>query len=407
MVGSKRNPQVARILGIAQRLITASDRADAQSALSMFLRNGVAWSMCEEEASIYRELVDAAARLAGSGYSRRFAESTVQEALTAGGATLPEPAQVAAAIVDVLTATPPMARVLCPIQGVDLQVPSVVIGDVTLRPRSAALGLFEQLVEDDTQRDAIREHFVSGLRGATAFADVEVAGDPEHATQLACARADTALDLVRFVAAVTVPSGYRPDAGLLGDFVVGGRSVLLQPAGGGLVVRSETLGPLSPIRLDESFLNVAASMGVDRLYRLVSSTPPPDNFHDRVMRSLFWFGRAQRSRGTEFEWLSLVTALELFFNERGERGITEAVADGTAFVLGSSVAERIVISKNVRRFYAERSKISHAGQRGGDEAEVSLLRQYVHRTIQWSLRNLETFSTSASLRSWLTEQRYR
>ena len=86
-------------------------------------------------------------------------------------------------------------------------------------------------------------------------------------------------------------------------------------------------------------------------------------FPKRVWTALYWFGETMVEREVNSLIIKYATCLEALFNSR-EGGISEQIAEFTAFVCGHSKDERIYIYDNIKNLYKLRSTAVHGGDTG-------------------------------------------
>lgn len=89
----------------------------------------------------------------------------------------------------------------------------------------------------------------------------------------------------------------------------------------------------------------------------------------RIQRAIIWYSKAVNSDGIEEQFIGLTTAVEglLVGKDEGNStastaGISQRLAERTAFLLGKNYAERLEYLKTVKELYGFRSKIVHEGK---------------------------------------------
>lgn len=95
------------------------------------------------------------------------------------------------------------------------------------------------------------------------------------------------------------------------------------------------------------------------------------DFQKRVWTALYWFGEAMVERESNSLIIKYATCLEALFNSR-EGGISEQIAEFTAFINSTLTDERIYIYDNVKKLYQLRSSAVHGGYTGVGIDEIFL-----------------------------------
>jgi uncharacterized protein YcgL (UPF0745 family) len=92
-----------------------------------------------------------------------------------------------------------------------------------------------------------------------------------------------------------------------------------------------------------------------------------DELEEAVVRSVYWFGEAEKDRDRAGKWLKLWSCLESFFSSQ-KKDITESNARGVAVLLVfgryefKEFNDYAALKSKVKRFYVVRSKAVHRGE---------------------------------------------
>jgi hypothetical protein len=138
------------------------------------------------------------------------------------------------------------------------------------------------------------------------------------------------------------------------------------------------------------------------MYRAEKKT----DFSDTLLTGINWAANAFMQVEPANEFLSLVICLETFLTrERDGRGITNAISEGVAWVLGQNSAERQALRKEMKKLYRERSSITHTGQQDDLADDLLLLRERVKAFLRAMVQRRNEFKTGGkkSLQLWIDE----
>jgi len=134
---------------------------------------------------------------------------------------------------------------------------------------------------------------------------------------------------------------------------------------GGLATSSTSHGASDELPVDHPSLT-NEDLGYKSIWQM-ADTNSLNQFHKRILLAIEWIGRSIMEPLPQSAFLKAAIALEKIFtyNEKTiiNASILSQISEGTAFILGKSVEERLEIEKEVKKLYELRSAIVHSGNK--------------------------------------------
>ena len=138
-----------------------------------------------------------------------------------------------------------------------------------------------------------------------------------------------------------------------------------------------------------------------RIADLVGRSPNTE-YDEMLQRSVRWFAKGEREEDPDDRKLSYVTAVDLFFSQRG-RGSTSRICRGFAFALAEREDAIPQLARYMFHAFASRSETSHEGRLEVlTDENLDTLRWLVRNTILSMLRRL--LATKKDIRRWVGER---
>ena len=115
---------------------------------------------------------------------------------------------------------------------------------------------------------------------------------------------------------------------------------------------------------------------------------------------------SQKTMERENKFLNLTTCLEAFFTPKERDPITNAIAEGCAFVLSEGFENRKAIHRRVKLLYGQRSGLSHGGKTAILDSELTEIALIAWQLLYAMTAKLDEFQSKESLREWIEEQKF-
>lgn len=307
-------------------------------------------------------------------------------------------------------------QIYVPITGIELAVPELKIGQVTLKRFDDSL--FERFA---TQIDRYSEnHPPEQVEGGNHFkelgrqqlygkvcAEFITVAEPDRGYERANEEARRAIELVTFACIAQLP----PDApqsniviGLDGEVPRIGPWILSMSE---KEINSTHRAPISamPITINADSISGLQHVGALVLSDLLSRPQHElSDWEESLIRAVHWLATSQAQVELQNRLLNLNTAIEtLLTDSRG--GITAQVAESVALLIGRSFEERKQIKTFISRMYRQRSAVSHGGAKTLIEADVNNLRRMVARLITTLVRHKDQWTSKDQVNGWLERKR--
>lgn len=258
-----------------------------------------------------------------------------------------------------------------------------------------------------TQKVQLQELLEKQFPVDAAWLWLDIAGEEGRVAELARARAQRAVDVLRCLGRVRFPSGERRYIGLRGD-VHRDSQLSVRFAGSGMGVDLQATGALFPCELDEEALtHFRDACGLDALSRLLAKeTSAQGELEEAISAAVSWIGRGLVEPDPASRALFLTIGLERLLLGDGEPhdNIADRIARRLSWLLGETKDVRLRLSRTSKELYNLRSEVAHTGCAEIDDDKVSQLEILtVHAIIRMALRTAE-WSTHGAFAAWVEEQ---
>jgi hypothetical protein len=259
--------------------------------------------------------------------------------------------------------------------------------------------------ETDAQISQVRTWLQSLL--GTVCAEYRMQAESGKAIDQARIEIDRVLDLLRFALFALQDPAERIGIGRPGELAGGSYPVTVFSSNGTFVSWPNQAGVQGSLKFDAGTRNKLDLIGI---FTMANALEAPDEkktrFQLTVVRAIHWFAVGQMQAEPENAFLNYTTALEALFTPRGrDLSVTNAVADGVAFTLGTDLADRKATKKLVKDLYEVRSRITHGGEVLLTQQNLSQLRYITFMSIQVAIRSLTVFSGKDDLLDWIETRR--
>jgi hypothetical protein len=283
------------------------------------------------------------------------------------------------------------------IVGISMKMDQLTLGKITLRNmRGAQFITFAQQIESEIVRhESVQEKrekrlqrwhdYIQPLLKGKTVATYSTIAEPLRARELAEQECARVIDILRYFIFVTNKKR-SINIGLPGELGHGLSEVVVASSTYEFDTLWESKGPDLFNITEQTELEMREESIYDLIdmYRAEKKT----NFSSTLLTGIYWVANALTQVEPANEFLSLVSCLETFLTrEKTDIGsITNAIAGGVGWVLGSNVEERLNFHREMKTIYIERSTISH----GGNQKEIAkllprlriIVRTFIHRMVQ-------------------------
>ena len=274
--------------------------------------------------------------------------------------------------------------------------------------------LADETYQIETGKDPRFAHFnVSGafatssmrtrsIRNSGAFC-IPVRSEKGMAPKLAVPPAEKALHILTYLALVQDQGGVRPSLAFRKETNYRVRCAVMSTDKSAAYWEDEGERPSADetLLIDAEFITRANEDGLEDLQRFCSSSEQSPL--ERVMsNALRWLHLSTTDRTRENEFTSLMKVLEIFLNPEGDERIANAVAEGTALILGNEFEERREIKKHIRELYRIRNKIVHGTSVNQQElGRITKLRYYAANLVRILLIMSPEWQSLDDIRAYL------
>jgi hypothetical protein len=305
--------------------------------------------------------------------------------------------------------------VYIPLSGVKLDIESFEIGNVKLF--SMTDELYDSLVNQlettmaNSERTAEQKQksiqlWLGDLKDCVC-AEYRCVAEPDKARNRAIEECQRAFDFLRFSIHMMGQDHLRLAVGFLGEV---NPHILTIPVISSdsehFLISSHRVGPLTHFVIDSKTVDTMQELGIFHVAELLSQELAEDSFGVAVLRGLRWFSNAQIQLVSENQLLNLMTCLETFLTRRGIEQITNTVAEGVAFVLGSNVAESRWLKSRIHDFYEYRSRVSHGGHSAIPDSLLKEFKDIVGKFLMYMIQKLGVFELRKDLDEWIEKQKF-
>jgi hypothetical protein len=309
------------------------------------------------------------------------------------------------------------STVYLPLAGIRMEVEDLHLGPVTIRKSDATTvaemmrgvsGIVDASVATDKAKAAVRDRMKQAYENLSAFAVVRVVAEPERARERAVEETSRVIDLLRYSIPALYPASLRVAVSLQSENLCqrNTSAPIVSCDTASLKIKPYFLGPLRPFDITTHTLERFSKLGVFRVAEILEK--PPDEvsgFEQAVLRGLHWFASGVASSQPENAFLNWITCLETYLTPEHSEPIRMAVAEGTAIILVTGLANRRSLKSRVSRYYELRSRLSHGGTGQISESDIGAMRIIAGSLTWWMIGKVDEFATARELQTWLEDQR--
>lgn len=303
--------------------------------------------------------------------------------------------------------------VIIPLSGIIMEIDTLEIGRVTLR-RATPEYLQQRIVGPvkDLPAEQVEKHVQIVLKGKREIvcAECRILAEQIRAEQRTFDECSRALDVLRYAIPELIETHLKASIGFEHDILKSDPLQLFTSPVGENHVRAITRQNfiLSELKLNANSVATLDRIGALKLSALLKK--PVDeltDFEKTVLRGLHWYSVSQKTVETENKFLNLTTCLETFFTSKGRDPISNAIAEGCAFVLSEDFELRRAIYRDVKKLYGQRSGLSHGGKTAILESELKLIERFAWELLRAMIAKLDKLQSRESLREWIEEQKFK
>jgi hypothetical protein len=342
----------------------------------------------------------------------------VEATLMGEAFTKPAEADVLAAVeraAAILDAEPPENVVVLPIahlllSDMELAFPNMVLHTITegrlaeIRQRYNHILDSSKHTEEEKANLRVIVDETTKLMLNLPCAVVTIRGDKDKVLDDATRAAETVVDFLQFVAAKYEYSFKEIRIRIGGDLVTNQPPTIIMASDGSSIQDIRKRLFEHRFQLEQRHIDEMRIEGFGPLFDALAK-PEADRteFEKVLLRAMHWVADAERQQLPENKTTSYITAIDMFFSTKDEP-VTRDVTEGTAVIIGSTLADRTAILAHINKVYDTRSKISHAGDPADREAYVMAKTLALNLIARLSAMSSQ-FESKQSLRSWLKERR--
>ncbi len=235
----------------------------------------------------------------------------------------------------------------------------------------------------------------------------KIVAEKDRAAQRALEETQRVLELLRYAVHAMGLGYYRIAIGLDGDINKTARNMLMTSPSLNISLRTDFLGPLSPLVIDDKVKDRIEEIGIFKLAEILKKKTGENSFDEILLRGVHWFANAQTQLEKENDLLSLTTCLETFLTSGGVDKIANTLGEGVAFILGTGLQQRKYLKKRVIALYNKRSKISHGGNMLISEDDREELRKIVGDFLARMVQMKDKFKSRTDLDEWIDNQKFK
>ncbi len=198
------------------------------------------------------------------------------------------------------------------------------------------------------------------------------------------------------------------EAGIAGRGFASGWVVLRKKAGRPWDMALGSGGVKDLIHLERMLRNWSEDeiTSLERIY----TNERPSKVERKVLQALFWLGEATFPASNISRFVRLAVAFESAIGGESRRlseiGVTEMLAERTAFVLGGRADARLAWHGQVKRLYGLRSRVMHGDMDSVPDDDLTRWAFLVWKTVRAMLNRTSQFSTVEEFADWIRTQRY-
>jgi hypothetical protein len=296
--------------------------------------------------------------------------------------------------------------VLVPVEGLVLNVKSLIIGRVAFYARDPKANELDQALQNLEERKVNIKSVKEDLHDASCYAKVETVGDDDFARNDAVRQTVEATQILNLYLS---SSRHQPHWSAIQI----ARVIISQTKTGD--IRDAVMGyhqsfpTHRPLELDRNKMQQMLEWGLEELVACFQ----PENKSDiaqRIRRAVTWYSRAVDANSPEEKFVNLTTALEsLLVGDEGKGpyattgSISQNIGERAAFLRGDNFENRMRIEKIAKDLYALRSAIVHRGE-SVPLGELVQMDELVAQATLTFLRH--KFTSWSAFQQWVAKQRY-
>ncbi len=270
--------------------------------------------------------------------------------------------------------------VLIPIEGVELKLAELKIGEAILYPteRGPLITNLASPKDGMNSREFVENYIKPTFREAGCYAVIEVEGDSGFATQQALQKAQDIVHILNlYMASCRQKRSGWQKIGVMGQPTMVREELVIyitSPVGEHETQPRVGFSGRSPpgwaYEIDSAKVQKFKDSGLDEVsacFRYRDSNPAL--IRSRIRRSVTWYSKGVNADNSDEQFVALAIALESLLVGKEERdlsvpwgSIAQRLADRVAFLIGRDYAKRVNLAKETKRLYRIRSKIVHQGQ---------------------------------------------
>ncbi len=390
---------------------------------SFFLSDGVAFTLCDEYAVEYNNLLKDLLRQGawGEKFSESYISNHIRDVIvkTIKDEKLDNLTAYFEELINGLDGYSQEQVVLVPVANVVMVGGVLPIGYIILKRIDdkridelmgrIALVINASELSGEEKKNRIqmaRKVFLSPINGKVC-AEYKVVAEPRRAKELAEEELRRALDLFRF----SMPALYHDSLncliGLEGEIIQGSRSTLIISSDAkSFSAPSELVGALQPFELSPGNVDIMKGIGVFGLSDILKKVETTE-FERFLLHGIHWYSDSIMQIKLENKLTSLMSCLETLLNPKESlSSITSAIAEGVALICAKETESRIKIDKRIKELYRKRSALSHGGEKEILSADIEELRMLAHAFLRNMIDKLGEFKVQSDLFEWIKILKY-
>lgn len=169
--------------------------------------------------------------------------------------------------------------------------------------------------------------------------------------------------------------------------------------------QSHLVGAIEEIVLNQKIIDGLKRLEIDKLMNIVSTRNKSD-FNDKLLRSILWYIEGSFKERQTDQILSLVIALECVMKPRNTMGIKDSTVENVAVLIGSDLAERKKIIKELKELIDSRNGVAHgSGTMDISEAKMAKFNNLVKRMIFRLIDYIDKVKSMEEVHNDLTNRR--
>jgi hypothetical protein len=309
--------------------------------------------------------------------------------------------------------------VYLPLFWIQLEAPVLKLGNVALEKITQSKlediiavsdFVFNQSTSPAETIEFVKEKNREALQGflGKVCTRYEVNAEPIRAKQRAEEETRRVVDLLRYSIPALHSKDLRVCVGIEGDvpFRFFRPSPIFLADGTAFSLTLDSVGPLSPLRIDQDSLHKMEKIGVFIASEILQKDSLAiTEYEESILRGIHWLANATVQTEKENAFLSLIISIENYLTPRDNNPIGTAIAEGVAITLASGFENRKRIKTKIKEYYSNRSGISHGGKKTILDRDLDELTEITGRLTMWMIQHRDQFSTIPQLLEWIEAQK--